>query len=425
MKKSLIMIIILFSSFSCLAQQVVDGNFMDRPRAVHFINQQTGFVAGGNSNFESELLRTTDSGNNWTTIPIFTNSYLLDIFVLDFNNFIVTGNTGIISKTTNSGYDWLKVYNNYSGGLGETYFVNETTGYTIGSGFFNPIFLKTTNRGYDWTPLPLDTNLDLYGVAFLNGNLGYVVGNRIIYKTTNGGNTIEKRIYEDYYLFSVTLIDSMTAYSAGKLTTGGSLILKTLDAGNSWFVNYCNTDHDALHQIKFLNTNFGIAVGNGGLALRTTNAGKNWEKHILVDTSILFDVDFIDNFTGWIVGQINPGGLLYKTTNAGENWLLQNRLTEIPMEFSLLQNYPNPFNPKTKIRYKLNTLSRVLLKVYDISGKEITKLADGDFDTGVYEIEFDGSNLASGIYFYKIDVTTLNKVVIESITESKKMVLIK
>ncbi|MBE2216584.1 MAG: T9SS type A sorting domain-containing protein [Ignavibacteria bacterium] len=70
-------------------------------------------------------------------------------------------------------------------------------------------------------------------------------------------------------------------------------------------------------------------------------------------------------------------------------------------------------------------MSRVLLKVYDISGKEITKLADGDFDTGVYEIEFDGSNLASGIYFYKIDVTTLNKVVIESITESKKMVLIK
>jgi hypothetical protein len=78
--------------------------------------------------------------------------------------------------------------------------------------------------------------------------------------------------------------------------------------------------------------------------------------------------------------------------------------------FSLSQNFPNPFNPTTKIKYSIpvgaysNTpLQNVLLKVYDILGKEVATLVNKEQPTGEYEVEFDGSKLSSGIYFYVLN----------------------
>jgi len=85
--------------------------------------------------------------------------------------------------------------------------------------------------------------------------------------------------------------------------------------------------------------------------------------------------------------------------------------------FVLNQNFPNPFNPSTDISFGIPNGSVVTLKIYDTSGKEILTLADRYFDTGIYTINFDGSNLSSGVYFYKI--------VAGDFTETKKMELIK
>ena len=95
---------------------------------------------------------------------------------------------------------------------------------------------------------------------------------------------------------------------------------------------------------------------------------------------------------------------------------------EVPSTFRLEQNYPNPFNPTTKIKFdipedvKRKTLD-VKLIVYDILGREIQTLVNEKLQPGMYEVSFDGSNLASGIYFYQLKT--------ESYIENKKMVLIK
>ena len=73
-----------------------------------------------------------------------------------------------------------------------------------------------------------------------------------------------------------------------------------------------------------------------------------------------------------------------------------------PRQFYLFQNYPNPFNPATKIKYSIPNSEKVLIKVYDVLGEEVKILFDEHKDAGTYEIEFDGSELASGLYFYKI-----------------------
>lgn len=89
----------------------------------------------------------------------------------------------------------------------------------------------------------------------------------------------------------------------------------------------------------------------------------------------------------------------------------------IPKVFKLHQNYPNPFNPLTTIKYDIPTDSKVSIVIYDILGREVKNLLNENREAGYYEIKFDGSNYASGIYFYRINAG--------SFVQVKKMVLIK
>ncbi len=77
-----------------------------------------------------------------------------------------------------------------------------------------------------------------------------------------------------------------------------------------------------------------------------------------------------------------------------------NERDDVPREFKLYQNYPNPFNPKTTISYDVAVESKAVLKVYDIIGREIATLVDEIKSPGYYKVEFNGTNLSSGIYFY-------------------------
>ena len=89
-----------------------------------------------------------------------------------------------------------------------------------------------------------------------------------------------------------------------------------------------------------------------------------------------------------------------------------------PLTFNLAQNYPNPFNPTTLINFTIPKTANVTLKVYDMKGELVTALIDGILTTeGNYSYEFDGSKLASGMYFYKIEAGQYS--------ETKKMILVK
>ncbi len=139
-----------------------------------------------------------------------------------------------------------------------------------------------------------------------------------------------------------------------------------------------------------------VTMGNFG----GTNAQGNW---------ILEVTDDIGGDAGRILGW----GLRFNNLVTS----IENISTNTPGEFSLGQNYPNPFNPTTTIKIQVPKDNDVMIKVYDILGKEVTTLLSQNMKPGTYEITFDGKSLSSGTYFYKMTSGDF--------TDIKKMVLIK
>ena len=91
--------------------------------------------------------------------------------------------------------------------------------------------------------------------------------------------------------------------------------------------------------------------------------------------------------------------------------------TLLPSESKLYQNYPNPFNPVTQIKFDLTKTAKVRLSVYNISGQVVAELTSGTMNAGHHAVDFDGSKLNSGIYYYTLETN--------SMATTKKMVLTK
>jgi len=93
------------------------------------------------------------------------------------------------------------------------------------------------------------------------------------------------------------------------------------------------------------------------------------------------------------------------------------KLNELPKQYSLSQNYPNPFNPTTKIKFALPVRNYVSLKVYDVVGRQVAELVKGNMEAGSYSVDFNASNLPSGVYLYNLTAGSTKM--------SNKMILIK
>jgi len=132
-----------------------------------------------------------------------------------------------------------------------------------------------------------------------------------------------------------------------------------------------------------------------------------------------FDVTVDSNFSGIFSFNfdIKSNGWLYWSNSINTVATGVNDKIELPVSFKLYQNYPNPFNPTTKIKYSIPNSERVLIKVFDILGREVKTLLNEYKDVGTYEIEFNASELSSGLYFYKI--------IAGNYSETRKMIVLR
>ncbi len=177
-----------------------------------------------------------------------------------------------------------------------------------------------------------------------------------------------------------------------------------------------------------------ICYYNGVEEARITSTGpisENGTDIIISGTPKVNEVKVIvKSFTGLINGE-NVAGLAEVETNARISFYdlfgIQT-ISTIADKYSLWQNYPNPFNPTTKIRYSipngLGANNFVRLLVYDLTGRQVSMLVNGMQRSGIYEVDFNAANLASGVYFYKLIVDNA-KHAVHKFSEVKKMILVK
>lgn len=166
----------------------------------------------------------------------------------------------------------------------------------------------------------------------------------------------------------------------------------------------CDTGSYNIFNQNFATKIFGYTFFEGGGNIKYSKGiGKVYE----------FGQAMMSQTTQTLMGCIINGVLHGDTTLVG----LTPISNEIPDKFSISQNYPNPFNPNTIIKFKIANSSNVRLIVYDILGKEVITIVNEELKPGTYDAEFDGTNLPSGVYYYKLETADYS--------ETKKMVLIK
>lgn len=392
-----------------------------------FTDSLNGWACGS----QGIIIHTTDGGNTWQIQNSDVETFIVDIFFLNENrgwaltqrNSSPFGTT--ILKTTNAGNTWSKVdyFENHI-------FMNTVFFFDTLNGFLGGSYIaKTTDGGITWIKAKTDSNiystLPVYNFDFISRQFGYACGGTIdfagvIWKTTDYGETWGSHAVSADQVFDMTTLDSsnLIALSGDPEGLYSILAINSSDAGSSW-----NFEELQIYGLSF-SLEFRTFIegwsASGKKFIYTSDKGINWIEKETPDSSIIYDLQFVDSQTGYAVGD---KGIILKFVPPPVN--VEDESSRVD-ECTLLQNYPNPFNPSTKIKYSVGTSLpllirergvRVSLKVYDVLGKEVATLVDEYKPAGIYEVEFNSADLPSGVYFYTLKAGPFN--------QTRKMLLLK
>lgn len=366
-------------------------------QTIKFYDNNTGYTVSSLYNGSLfNIYKTTNGGVSWTAQSSgYTSMRFMSIYMFHPDTVLISGNNGIIVKTTNGGSTWVTIPTGVTDQLWSLEFTSRTTGYCAGS---SGRILKTTDGGSSWFGLNSGVQNQFYWLKFLNDSLGYLCGSSILLRTTNRGDSWENMNFPSIPPFDqlrqIVFTDPATAYVIADI----GRIRKTTDAGLNWTMLNTGTT-EAIMGIDFVSSNIAYACGYNGVIIRTTDAGATWTPQASGLTEILTAVEFTSPDIGYISTWT---GKILKTTNGGVTFV-RPPSEDLPTQIELFQNHPNPFNPNTTMSYQLPTQSLVTLKVFDVLGREVATLVNGVKQPGTYTVRFDGSGLASGVYFYRIN----------------------
>jgi len=296
------------------------NNYSSNFNAITFINDQTGFVAGG-LNFR-ELRKTTNGGTSWlfSSLPGSSNELSSIRFINAFTGFIC-GKNSTFFKTTNSGLNW--VYNNTitdeTYNLSSVYFSGSSVGYLAGT--YGTIF-KSTDTGNNWSFKEPQGELGAFGqISFPGQNTGYITGNSgsTIFKTTNEGLNWQNLFTPFSGIYNMYFINDNTGF-----VNPWPEIYKTVNGGISWSEISVPNDTANLGA-QFINENTGFVITvpykNTQQYYKTTNGGSSWIPHFF-SPGYLGNIYFLNNLTGYLASLLIPDSTygLFKSTDLGENW---------------------------------------------------------------------------------------------------------
>lgn len=353
------------------------------------------------------------------------------------NNNIVYGTSQYLAlrRSTNKGasFSSLSVPSGGTTGFVAPYAVAPSNSQIMYAG--KTTVFKSVNGGSSWTATnggsPPDNNPALsMAISYTNPDVAYYGSAPVnsiakIFATTNGGtnwNNVTGSLPDRYPVdIAVDPTSDATVYVVFS-GFGSPHLYKSVNYGASW-TNIGTSLPDVPSSAVIIDPAYPnhIYFGNDLGVYVSTNGGTNWESYNtgLPNASIIMDLSLSPLNRKLRIATHGNG--VYERDLVGSVIGIK-PISEIASEYRLYQNYPNPFNPITKIRFDIKANIRgektnVKLILYDVRGSEIVTVVNEQFTPGTYEVDFDGSKLSSGIYFYTI--------VTDNFTDTKKMILLK
>lgn len=378
-----------------------DDGLQWTPIAVPYPNIMTlyihtnGDIYLGMDGGSSPIYRSTDGGSNWSGLPIpapFVMSVVVTPSGTIFAGAMTSYNDKGLYQSDDGGATWTKL------GRFKRFLSGERSVSQLLVGPGGEIFMVMDNggayvsrtNGRTWSKLglanfarislSLGATCELVAACGAGNSSGY---HGRVYRSTTLGRRWQR-------------IDG-GAFPVYRLTSA-AVVGSTIFVGSIWNGVYQSINHGA----TWTQVNSGFAAPNEYI----DNFGVSSDNHILVSA-----------------GRIYRSAQPISTNHPGA--VKENDIDELPAQFSLHQNYPNPFNPTTTIEFELVQDALVTAKVYNTIGQEVATLANKEeFGEGTNELEFNASNLPSGVYYYKIVAADVEgKSVLYS--NVKKMLLLK
>jgi len=382
--------------------------------AVDFITSMKGIAVGNNGT----VIITNDGGLSWTLTNSQVSNNLKSISFIDEDHAVAVGDGGQIIVTENGGVNWTSHW--LPGVQNNLYAVDMTPeGKGIASGQRTTL-LYTVNGGINWSIIEEGASGHCQSVRYYNDSIAYVFG--ILYQSQYTG-TIRKLIngivtevsvayfefengVHDGCIYDGYIFDEESIVTVGKIDIYPRVICNITcnqDLNSSLWYNCYTEESCSLKGVDFIGS-FGVAVGGQEIGeeapsiLESNDMGESWEmiyKGKAGDPN-MNDVKLIEN-TGYIVG--NNGAVWKKLLPTGFNYIsigIENALTVTP----------NPVNENSIISFELSESSVVQLSLYDINGRIVRKLYNGNMCAGSHKVgifdNFSNFEIPRGLYLLKM-----------------------
>jgi len=352
----------LASSGSTIFAGTTDGVFRSTDNGLTWSILNTGLtntnvwslaIAGSNifAGTAKGVFRSNNNGLTWeSTDTKLANMGIESLHSTGILLFAGTSGNGVF-RSSNNGTVWTSA----SSGITDNYIFTVTSnGSTIYSGTGMGVF-SSTNNGITWAPLSNGVYPIVRALIISNGNI-FAGGAGGIYRSIDNGSSwseVNNGIPE------TTIIVNFTEYYSNIFACGWAGVWFSTDSGSTWS-----------------NISIGLPF--------------DWEVHSLVISETMIFAGVYHNG----IWKRSLGEIVTSVPSVNTN--------SIPDEFFLGQNFPNPFNPRTNIVFSLARGINVTLTVFDVLGRKVQTLVDGQFTAGTFNFNWDGSEWPSGTFFYHL-----------------------
>jgi photosystem II stability/assembly factor-like uncharacterized protein len=313
---------------------ISDFQFIDDSTAYFLAREKAGSI----------LCKTTDRFKSWSIIYQDT-SWISSFYYLGNNHFCVNNSTSFsgsfgpsayyISKSMDGGRTWEQKLAAGAWGLNQMFFINDQIGFSVGGG----TILKTIDGGETWSVEKFSYSFE--NVCFTDRMKGFagggwlyihLIGGGDMFVTEDGGKTWQPNLIIDSKIESCVFVNVSLGFALSRVIGVGSWLLKTVDGGENW-IEIKIPNYFEGKDVYFKNAQIGWAVGHHeGLAIvATMDGGENWQlawhKEISEGRNYLNSITFVNDSTGWAVGDC---GTIVKYTTQSQ-WREQTAITDLPL----------------------------------------------------------------------------------------------